>query len=179
MPASANITVFGHRPMAWCGGGAPPVPVPLVPDSGGATVGTGARVRVCTGGVQRCPRHAGACTPRRTALCHGRGTVQGPDRGEENSGTRLVGRGVVRRVAAGAGGSEHRVPQLLRLGHRETEGPRLGPPRFRSRRDHRQTIRFTKNAQFRITAAGKLRLPKIGGTFRSAGRGTCRRIRRR
>ncbi len=42
------------------------------------------------------------------------------------------------------------------------KGPRLGPPRFRSRRDHRQTIRFTKNAQFRITAAGKLRLPKIG-----------------
>ncbi|WP_249358078.1 transposase [Nocardia cyriacigeorgica] len=42
------------------------------------------------------------------------------------------------------------------------EGPRLGPPRFRSRRDNRQTIRFTRNARFAVTPGGKLRLPKIG-----------------
>ncbi|OQS12975.1 transposase [Nocardia donostiensis] len=42
------------------------------------------------------------------------------------------------------------------------KGARVGPPRFRSRRDHRQTIRFTKNARFQVTAGGKLRLPKIG-----------------
>lgn len=42
------------------------------------------------------------------------------------------------------------------------QGPRLGPPRFRSRRDNRQTIRFTRNARFAVTASGKLRLPKIG-----------------
>jgi putative transposase len=41
-------------------------------------------------------------------------------------------------------------------------GPRVGPPRFRSRKDRRQAIRFTRNACFVITAAGKLRLPKIG-----------------
>jgi IS605 OrfB family transposase len=41
-------------------------------------------------------------------------------------------------------------------------GPKIGPPRFRSRKDRRQAIRFTRNARFTITAAGKLRLPKIG-----------------
>ncbi|MEV0146922.1 MULTISPECIES: transposase [unclassified Nonomuraea] len=42
------------------------------------------------------------------------------------------------------------------------KGPRMGAPRFRSRKDNRQVIRFTKNARFAVTTAGKLRLPKIG-----------------
>ncbi|WP_280505782.1 RNA-guided endonuclease InsQ/TnpB family protein [Nocardia farcinica] len=42
------------------------------------------------------------------------------------------------------------------------KGARIGLPRFRSRRDTRQAIRFTKNARFAITAGRKLRLPKIG-----------------
>ncbi|GAB2443312.1 RNA-guided endonuclease TnpB family protein [Nocardia tengchongensis] len=42
------------------------------------------------------------------------------------------------------------------------KGARVGRPRFRSRKDPRQTIRFTKNARFAVTAGGKLRLPKIG-----------------
>nr|WP_246090610.1 transposase [Nonomuraea deserti] len=42
------------------------------------------------------------------------------------------------------------------------KGPKLAPPRFRSRRDNRQAIRFTKNARFCVTSGGKLRLPKIG-----------------
>jgi putative transposase len=42
------------------------------------------------------------------------------------------------------------------------KGPKTGPPRFRSRKDHRQSIRFTRNARFSVTPAGKLRLPKIG-----------------
>lgn len=41
-------------------------------------------------------------------------------------------------------------------------GPRIGPPQFRSRKDRRQAIRFTRNARFAITPGGKLRLPKIG-----------------
>ncbi|MFL1380200.1 RNA-guided endonuclease InsQ/TnpB family protein [Nocardiopsis protaetiae] len=40
--------------------------------------------------------------------------------------------------------------------------PRMGPPRFRSRKDHRQAVRFTANAKWRITDQGKLSLPKIG-----------------
>ncbi|MEU6407467.1 RNA-guided endonuclease TnpB family protein [Microbispora sp. NPDC046933] len=42
------------------------------------------------------------------------------------------------------------------------QGPKVAPPRFRSRKDNRQAIRFTRNARFQVTAGGKLRLPKIG-----------------
>jgi IS605 OrfB family transposase len=42
------------------------------------------------------------------------------------------------------------------------KGPEMAPPRFRSRKDRRQAIRFTRNARFAITSGGKLRLPKIG-----------------
>jgi putative transposase len=41
-------------------------------------------------------------------------------------------------------------------------GPTVGKPRFRSRKDHRQAIRFTANARFKVLPNGKLRLPKIG-----------------
>jgi len=44
----------------------------------------------------------------------------------------------------------------------ERKGPKVAPPRFRSRKDHRQAVRFTANARFRVLANGKLRLPKIG-----------------
>ncbi|WP_033333982.1 RNA-guided endonuclease InsQ/TnpB family protein [Streptomyces novaecaesareae] len=40
--------------------------------------------------------------------------------------------------------------------------PMMGAPRFKSRRDSRQAVRFTANAGWRITDGGKLRLPKIG-----------------
>jgi putative transposase len=42
------------------------------------------------------------------------------------------------------------------------KGRKVAAPRFRSRRDPRQAIRFTRNARFAVTAGGKLRLPKIG-----------------
>jgi putative transposase len=38
----------------------------------------------------------------------------------------------------------------------------MGPPKFRSRKDHRQAARFTANAWFKVLPNGKLRLPKIG-----------------
>ncbi|MEV7211584.1 RNA-guided endonuclease TnpB family protein [Kitasatospora cineracea] len=40
--------------------------------------------------------------------------------------------------------------------------PRMGVPRFKSRKDTRQALRFTANARWRITSGGKLSLPKIG-----------------
>ncbi|MBM9623685.1 transposase [Streptomyces zhihengii] len=40
--------------------------------------------------------------------------------------------------------------------------PRVGAPRFKSRKDTRQAVRFTANAGWKITAGGKLRLPKVG-----------------
>jgi putative transposase len=42
------------------------------------------------------------------------------------------------------------------------KGPKIAPPRFRSRKDRRQAIRFTSNARFRVLPSGKLRLPKVG-----------------
>ena len=42
------------------------------------------------------------------------------------------------------------------------KGPKLGAPRFKSRRDARQSIRFTANARWKITDSGRLSLPKIG-----------------
>jgi putative transposase len=42
------------------------------------------------------------------------------------------------------------------------KGPKVARPRFRSRKDHRQAIRFTANARFKVLANGKLRLPKVG-----------------
>ncbi|MEU8793021.1 RNA-guided endonuclease TnpB family protein [Streptomyces sp. NPDC048643] len=40
--------------------------------------------------------------------------------------------------------------------------PRTGAPRFKSRKDTRQSVRFTANARWSITPGQKLRLPKIG-----------------
>jgi IS605 OrfB family transposase len=42
------------------------------------------------------------------------------------------------------------------------KGPKVAPPRFRSRKDSRQAIRFTANARFRVLGNGRLRLPGIG-----------------
>src|SRR5216683_4241683 len=44
----------------------------------------------------------------------------------------------------------------------ERKGPKVRPPRFRSRKDRRQAVRFTANARFKILPGGRLRLPKIG-----------------
>jgi putative transposase len=53
------------------------------------------------------------------------------------------------------------------------KGRKLAPPRFRSRKDNRQAIRFTANARFKVLDNGRLRLPKVGDV-ECAGRGTCR-----
>lgn len=38
----------------------------------------------------------------------------------------------------------------------ERKGPRLGVPRFKSRKDARQSIRFTANARWSVTGSGRL-----------------------
>jgi putative transposase len=42
------------------------------------------------------------------------------------------------------------------------KGRKVAAPRFRSRKDNRQAIRFTKNSRFKVLDNGRLRLPKIG-----------------
>src|SRR5262249_12295197 len=44
----------------------------------------------------------------------------------------------------------------------QRKGPRTSVPGFRSRKDHRQAIRFTANARFKVLPNAKLRLPKVG-----------------
>ncbi|MGW7424187.1 RNA-guided endonuclease InsQ/TnpB family protein [Streptomyces sp. NPDC054813] len=44
----------------------------------------------------------------------------------------------------------------------ERKGAKSGAPRFKSRKDSRQSIRFTANARWSVTASGRLNLPKIG-----------------
>ncbi|MGW2700630.1 RNA-guided endonuclease InsQ/TnpB family protein [Streptomyces sp. NPDC001340] len=44
----------------------------------------------------------------------------------------------------------------------QRKGPKLGAPRFKSRKDTKQSIRFTANARWSITPGGRLNLPKIG-----------------
>ncbi|MFC3573091.1 RNA-guided endonuclease InsQ/TnpB family protein [Streptomyces yaanensis] len=41
-------------------------------------------------------------------------------------------------------------------------GARVGAPRFKSRKDERQAVRFTANARWKINEPGRLLLPKIG-----------------
>ena len=42
------------------------------------------------------------------------------------------------------------------------KGWRVAPPRFRSRKDTRQAVRFTRNSRFTVLPNGRLRLPKVG-----------------
>ncbi|MEU7468109.1 RNA-guided endonuclease TnpB family protein [Streptomyces sp. NPDC044984] len=42
------------------------------------------------------------------------------------------------------------------------KGARVGAPRLKSRKDARQSVRFTANARWSITGSGRLSLPKIG-----------------
>ncbi|WP_405094688.1 RNA-guided endonuclease InsQ/TnpB family protein [Micromonospora sp. NBC_01412] len=42
------------------------------------------------------------------------------------------------------------------------KGRKVAPPRFRSRKDNRQAVRFTANSRFKVLDNGRLRLPKVG-----------------
>jgi putative transposase len=42
------------------------------------------------------------------------------------------------------------------------KGRKVGAPRYRSRKDRAQSIRFTRAARFRVLPNGRLRLPRIG-----------------
>jgi putative transposase len=42
------------------------------------------------------------------------------------------------------------------------KGRKVGAPRFKSRKDNRQAIRYTKSDRFKVLDNGRLRLPKVG-----------------
>lgn len=62
-----------------------------------------------------------------------------------------------------SGGAEvdDSVPEVFRLAHRETQGPKVGRPRMKSRKDHRQSFRLTRNG-FSIRGNGRLYVAKVG-----------------
>ena len=47
-------------------------------------------------------------------------------------------------------------------------GPKVGPPRLKTRKDRRQAVRFTANARFKVLPGGELRLPKVGAAWITA-----------
>jgi putative transposase len=47
-------------------------------------------------------------------------------------------------------------------GRKGSRPRKAGPPRLKSRKDHRQAVRFTANARFKVLPGGMLRLPKVG-----------------
>ena len=53
------------------------------------------------------------------------------------------------------------------------KGPKIEPPRFKSRKDHRQAVRFTANARFRVLANGNCGC-RGSGTSKSGGPAICR-----
>ena len=59
------------------------------------------------------------------------------------------------------------------------KGRKVGPPRFRSRKDNRQAIRFTRNARFKVLRQRAGCGCRRSATCRCAGRATCRPSRRR
>ncbi len=54
------------------------------------------------------------------------------------------------------------LAEWQRSGRKGPKPRQVGLPRFKSRKDTRQGIRFTSNARFRVRPDGTLRLPKIG-----------------
>src|SRR6266566_119810 len=126
-PDFGSVAHTDDRTLRYTGVRAVAVQLPGLPDVGPAAV-AGPGVRVRAGGVQR--RAAGtAAGPRRwVAVPVGRGAVQAGHGGEAHPAAGVAGRGVGGRAPAGPGGSEHRVPQLLRLGHRQAQGPQGGTP---------------------------------------------------
>ncbi|GAA3784088.1 hypothetical protein GCM10022225_85080 [Plantactinospora mayteni] len=55
------------------------------------------------------------------------------------------------------------------------KGRKVAPPRFRSRKENRQAVRFTKNSRFKVLDNGRLRLPKIGDVEVRWSQGACLR----
>ena len=141
------------------------------------SAGVGAGVRVRAGGVQRRGRRPPGGPRGRGAVPDGRGAVEGAHRGEADPGAGMARRGVGGGAAAGPGGSEHRVPELLRLGEGQRKGRRLGAPRFRSKRRPGRRSGSPRPPGSGCTPTGGCGCRR-SATWRCAGRARCRPSRR-
>src|SRR5690625_3364439 len=112
--------------------------------------------------VQRLRSRTPSRPPRRGENPLRWGTPEEADhRSEENPRTRVVGAGVhiVLQQAARDAEQAYRNFFASLKGHRK--GARIGAPRFRSRKDNRQTIRLHSGG-FRLRDNGRLNLAKVG-----------------
>ena len=82
-------------------------------------------------------------------------------RGQDDHRAGLAVRGTQRGVGAVGQRLAPRLAQLLRLGHRKRKGRKLGRPRMKSRKDHRQSFRLTRNG-FAVRDNGRLYVAKVG-----------------
>ena len=73
----------------------------------------------------------------------------------------MVGRGRVSGAGPGLPGRPPCLPELVRLPVRKRRGRKLGAPRFRSKRDNRQSIRLTRNG-FTVRDNGRVYVAKVG-----------------
>ena len=112
-------------------------------------------------GVQRRDRRAAGRARGGSAVPDRRRPVESAHRRQADPAASVAGRGVRRSAAAGVRQHEHRLRNFASLSGKR-KGRKLGAPRFRSRKDRAPSIRFTKAARFKVTNAGRLRLPGIG-----------------
>lgn len=120
-----------------------------------------------------CPAGHNSPRPRRRLTHPGIGATECPpppftavvkaDAGVRAAGERALNRPVLLLVLQQALADASRAYRNFFASTKgQRKGRRVGAPRFRSRKDRRQSIRFTKAARFRVLPNGRLRLPGVG-----------------
>ena len=146
-----------------------PVPLPRLPDAGPAQAlarAFGCARVVFNDGLRRAGRPRGRGEAVRHRRCSaGVVTVAKPTPEREWLGE-VASVALVQACQDAAA----RVPELVRLAVREAQGPQGRPPRFRSRKDNRQSIRFTRNGFARAATTGGC-MWRRSGTCGCGGRG--------
>ena len=129
--------------------------------NGPSALGAGQGVRVRAGGLQRCaprPRgrsHEGAPFPKTGDLS--KLLITEAKKTDERAWLGEVSAVVLQQSLRDLDTAYRNFFDCLK-GKR----PSMGAPRFKSRKDNRQSVRFTANARWKITTGGDLSLPKIG-----------------
>src|SRR5215469_16000790 len=119
-------------------------------------------VRVRPGGIQRWAAREGSRSPDGAALPHRPRVISAADGGQGHPRAGVAERGLCRVLQQALADLNAAYRNYFACIKGARKGPKAGKPKFRSRKDHRQAIRFTANARFKVLASGKLRLPKIG-----------------
>ena len=86
----------------------------------------------------------------------------------------MAGRGVGGGAAAGAADLNTAYRNFFASVTGKRKGRKVAPPRFRSRKDNRQAIRFTTNARFKVARQRRAAAAEDRRRARCAGRGRCR-----